>query len=210
MEKKQLEGKRVFWSNKWDKLWLLIIPVGLLIETLTNSYKYDLFCFWVIIIGTSTFTFYVLYHMFHPKFAWVDTTTTDGKEIQTKTTELIFSDLGAFTYKENGFDFTEQAQVYSILWADIESIFGYKRDLFTIDELNLDIYAKNNFRLHLTEETPGWYQFIEKIKQAFPTIDKEFEATLMFPPFATNMTLIYDAKSRTLEDAMKEKYSTQH
>jgi hypothetical protein len=79
--------------------------------------------------------------------------------------------------------------------ADIQSIFGYKRDLITVDELNLDIFDKNNFRLYLTEETPGWYQFIDKIEQAFPTIDNEFEATLMFPPFATNMTLIHDVKS---------------
>jgi hypothetical protein len=207
MKEKQLEGKRVFWSNKWDKLWLLIIPAGLLIETLTKPNKYNLFWFLVIIFGASTFIVYVLYHMFHPRFVWVDTTTTEGKEIQEKARELIFSDFGAFTYNATGFAFTEKGQKHSFLWADIESIFGYKRDLNTCDELNLDVFAINNFRLHLTEETPGWYQFIEKIKLAFPTIDKDFEAALMFPPFATNMTLVYDSKGRTLEDAMKQYYS---
>ena len=207
MDEKQLEGKRVFWSNKWDKLWLLIIPVGLLIETLANPNKYNLFWFWVIIIGTSTFTFYVLYHMFHPKFVWVDTNTNKGKKIQAKATELILSDIGVFTYNDKGFDFTEKGQTHSFLWTDIQSIFGYKRDLYAVDELNLDVFAVNNIRLHLTEEIPGWYQFLDKIKQVFPTIDKEFDVSLMFPPFATNMSLVYDSKGRTLEDAMKQYYS---
>jgi hypothetical protein len=207
MDEKQLEGKRVYWSSKWDKLWLLIIPVGFLIEALTNPNHYNLFWFWVIIICALSFTIFILYHMFHPKFVWVDTMTTEGKKIQAKATELIFSDFGIFTYYDNGFEFTEKGQTHSFLWADIQSIFAYKRDLYTVDELNLDIFAVNNFRLHLSEEIPGWYQFLDKIKQNFPTIDKEFEAALMFPPFATNMTLVYDSNGRTLEDAMKQYYS---
>lgn len=207
MDEKELEGKRVLWTNKWDKLWLLIIPVILLIETLSNPNKYNLFWFWVIIIGTSTFTGYVLYHMFHPKFVWVDPTTTEGKKIQAKADELSFSDFGVFSYHDNGFDFIEKGQTHSFLWADIESIFGYKRDLYNVDELNLDVFAKNNFRLHLTENVPGWYQFIDKIKQAFPTIDKDFEAILMFPPFETNLTLVYDFKGRTLDEAMNQYYA---
>jgi len=206
MDERRLEGKRVFWSNKWDKLWLLIFPVMYFVDALTSPNKYNQFWFWIIVIGSSTFICYVLYHMFHPKFVWVDTTTIEGKKIQAKATELIFSDFGVFTYNDNGFDFTEKGQTYSFLWADIQSIFGYKRDLYTVDELNLDVFAANNFRLHLTEEIPGWYQFIDKIKQTFPTIDKEFEVSLMFPPFATNMTLVYDSKGRTLEDSMKQYY----
>jgi hypothetical protein len=114
--------------------------------------------------------------------------------------------IGSITYNSNGFDFIEKEQPHSILWADIESIFGYKLDLITVDELNLDVFAKNNFKLNLTEETPGWHQFINQLKQVFPTIDKEFEAALMFPPFETNMMLVYDAKGRTLEDSMKQYY----
>lgn len=207
MDEKQLEGKRIFWSNKWDKLWLLIIPVGILSETLVKPYKYNQFCFWSIVIVTSTFTLYVLYHMFHPKFVWVDTTTKDGKKIQEKITALVFSDLGIFTYTDTGFNFIDKEQTHSFRWVDIQSILGYKRDLYVVDELNLDIFFSNNFRLHLTEEISGWYQFIDRIKQALPTVDKDFEAILMFPPFKTNMTLIYDSQCRTLDEVMEEHYS---
>jgi hypothetical protein len=144
--------------------------------------------------------------MFHPKFVWVDTTTTAGKTIQAKARELILADFGEFTYSDNGFVFTDKGVTYSFLWLEIQTIFAYKRDLYTEDELNLDVILVNNFRLHLTENIPGWYQFIDRIKLVFPTIDKDFDVKLMFPPFATNLTLVYDSKGRKLEETMKEYY----
>jgi hypothetical protein len=144
--------------------------------------------------------------MFHPKYVWVDTTTAEGKKIQLKASEKFLADFGVFTYSESGFVFTEKGATHSLHWVDIRAIFAYKRDLYTVDELNLDVIFANNIRLHLTEDIPGWYQFIDRIKQIFPTIDKDFDVKLMFPPFATNMTLVYDSKGRMLEDAMKEYY----
>lgn len=205
MDTKHLEGKRVFWSNKWDKIWLLIIPTILLIDIFTPG-KYSTFWFWTILICAGAFNIYVLYHMFHPKFAWVDPTTTQGKKIQEKAFELLCNDTGNFQYSPDGFEFTINNQKQTVNWADIESIFAYKRDLYTVDELDLDIFTNNGFKLHLTEECPGWYQFILKLKEIFPSIDKEFDVKLMFPPFDTNLTLVYDSKGRTL-DEVKGDYS---
>jgi hypothetical protein len=206
MEEKQLEGKRVFWSNKWDKLWLLVLPIGLFVDALSRSNRYSQFWFWVIIVATPISICYVLYHIFHPKFVWVDTTTTEGRTIQARARELILADFGEFTYSDSGFVFTDKGVTYSFLWLEIQTIFAYKRDLYTEDELNLDVILVNNFRLHLTENIPGWYQFIDRIKLVFPTIDKDFDVKLMFPPFATNLTLVYDSKGRKLEETMKEYY----
>lgn len=105
-----------------------------------------------------------------------------------------------FQFLSDGFDFIDNDNKHSILWADIESIFAYKRDLYTVDELDIDVFTKDGYRLHLIEEQPGWYQFILKIKEVFPGVDKEFDAKLMFPPFKTNLTLVYDSGGRTLEE----------
>ncbi len=199
MNTKRLEGKTVFWSNKWDKLWLLIIPILSLVDIFISD-KYSTFWFWIILIAASGLVIYVLYHMFHPKFAWVDPTTKEGKKIQEQAFELRYNDRGCFEYSAQGFDFTHGDNKDSISWADIESIFAYKRDLFTFDELDIDIFTKSGYKLHLTEELPGWFQFIEILKNVFPTIDKEFDGKLMFPPFETNLTLVYDSFGRTLDE----------
>lgn len=205
MDTKQLESKRVFWSSKWDKLWLLIIPTIFLIDIFTSD-KYSTFWFWTILMIATGVDIYVLYHMFHPKFAWVDTTTSDGKKIQEKAFELCYNDMGEFQYSTVGFDFIHKGDKYSILWTHIESIFAYKRDLYTVDELDIDIFTKDGHRLHLTEEHPGWYQFVIKLKEIFPSIDKDFDVKLMFPAFETNLTLVYDSQGRTLEEVKNSFY----
>lgn len=207
MDTKHLEGKRVFWSNKWDKLWLLVIPVCLLIDLFLKD-RYSSITFWVLLIFSSLFIVYVLYHMFHPKFTWVDPSTKEGREIQQKAMELTMEDFGNFEYTGEGFTLKVGGETTFTAWKDIEAVFAYKRDLYTIDELNLDVFTMNNYRLHLTEEMPGWYQFIAKLKEAFPVIGKDFDVHLMFPAFATNMTLVYDSKGRTLEEALTQYYKT--
>ncbi len=71
MNKHKFEGKRVFWSNKWDKIWLLIIPVIFLIDIFTSD-RYSTFWFRFILVIASAFVIYVLYHMFNPRFVWID------------------------------------------------------------------------------------------------------------------------------------------
>jgi len=146
MDTKQLEGKRVFWSNKWDKLWLLVIPIIFLID-IFSSKRYSPFWFWTILIGATAFVVYVLYHMFHPKFVWVDTKSKDGKLIQEKAFDLRYNDTGVFQYLDTGFNFADRDKTIFVAWTDIEAIFAFKRDLITFDELNIEIFLKNNIRI---------------------------------------------------------------
>lgn len=201
MTEEKEQHKKIFWTNKWDKLWLLIIPAGLLFDALTRPNRYNYFWFWVIVICVTGFIGYILYHMFNPKFAWVDPTTTAGKKVKAEVDEQTF---GVFVYTDDGFDFIVKGTIQSFRWAEIKSIFVYKRDLMTVDQLNLEALTTNNTKLHVTEDSSGWFEFIERIKQVFPTIDKEFEIALMFPAFETNLMLIYDQEGRKLEEAIKD------
>ncbi len=205
MDTKQLNGKRVFWSNKWGKLWLLTIPAILIVDIFASN-RYSSFWFWTFLVAATVFIIYVLYHMFHPKFFWVDTKSNEGKIIQQKAFDLRYNDTGAFQYVDTGFNFMDKDQVIFIAWTDIETIFAFKRDLMTVDELSIEVFLKNNMRIRLTEEIDGWYQFIIKIKEVFPGVDKEFDTKLIFPPFETNLTLIYNSTNKTQSELLNKYY----
>lgn len=205
MDTKKLEGKRVFRSNKWDKLWLLIIPVCFLIDIFIRDI-YSVFWFWTILIGAGGFVIYVLYHLFHPRFVWVDPKTDEGKLVQQKAFELRYDDTGVFEYLDTGFNFTDKGKTIFVAWTDIEAIFAFKQDLFTVDELNIELFLKNNTRLRFTEEVDGWFQFIVKIKEVFPVIDKEFDVKLVFPAFETNLTLVYNSTGMSQAELISKYY----
>lgn len=205
MDTKHLDGKRVFWSNKWDKLWLLIIPAIFLVDLFTTD-RYSIFGFWIILIGAMTFISYVLYHMFHPKFKWVDTKSNNGKLLQQKAFDLRYNDTGVFQYVDKGFNFSDKDKTIFVAWTDIESIFAFKTYLMTFDELNIEVFLKDDMRIRLTEETDGWFQFIIKIKEVFPTIDKEFDTNVIFAAFETNLTLVYNSTGKSQSELIAKYY----
>jgi hypothetical protein len=117
-------------------------------------------------------------------------------------------DIGDFEYTDVGFSFiNKEKKIVSWHWADIESIFAYKNDLFTVDQLCLDIFNKSDGYVTLTEDVPGWAYFIEKLKAIFPGIDKEFDWKIVLPPFATNLTLVYDRYNRDQKEVERICYS---
>lgn len=75
-----------------------------------------------------------------------------------------------------------------------------------VDELDMDIFLKGNKKIWLTEEMDGWYQFVIKIKEVFPAIDKEFDGNLIFPAFETNLTLVYNATDKTQSELINQYY----
>ncbi len=101
-----------------------------------------------------------------------------------------YDDLGIFTYDDEGFTIKLKESFERILWNEIEKLVAYKMDLGTIDEICLDV-VYGEYQITITEETPGWYQFVEKTKEIFPFIAKNWDSTIVYPAFATNLTIIY-------------------
>lgn len=113
--------------------------------------------------------------------------------------DIKFNDLGKFTYEDDGFIFQFKTEQQKIKWADIERLIAYKQDLLTTDEICLDI-VYNNWQTTITEETPGWYQFVEKIKLIFPNIPKNWDSEIVHPAFATNLTILYQRADRKMPE----------
>ena len=100
------------------------------------------------------------------------------------------NELGIFSYEANGFTYIVNDAVTRVKWMEIQSITAYKADLFTTDEIRLDIFH-NDLKLTITEETPGWEKFVLKTKSIFPSIPVDWDSKIVQPPFETNQIQLY-------------------
>lgn len=109
-----------------------------------------------------------------------------------------------FTFSEQGFSYILNNNMQKINWLDVELITSYKLDLFTTDEICVDIIFKEG-KLTFPESSPGWYQLFTKLKEQFPSISKNFPSQIMQPPFATNYTVLFERDAReVIEDSTFE------
>jgi hypothetical protein len=112
-------------------------------------------------------------------------------QVAKKSFNELYNELGAFEYNGRGFilhygDFEKKVE-----WDNITQLNVYKVDLMTTDRIDMEIVCGGS-RFSIHEEIPGWYQFIIKTKEVFPTIPKEWDVDIMFPAFATNYRTIYE------------------
>ncbi|MFT3934881.1 MAG: hypothetical protein QM726_14750 [Chitinophagaceae bacterium] len=108
-----------------------------------------------------------------------------------KSFDKQYYELGAFTYYDDGFTISYEDFTKKVQWSDITQLNVYKTDLFTIDRIDMEI-AYDDKCFTISEDLPGWYQFVLKTKEIFPEIPKDWDLTIMHPAFATNYTTIYD------------------
>ncbi len=100
------------------------------------------------------------------------------------------ADLGAFQYTNDGFIYTRGDFTKTLKWLDITEINVYKKDLMTIDEIRMEV-AYGDKCFEISEEVPGWYQFVIRTKEIFPSIPKNWDFEIIQPSFATNSKTIY-------------------
>jgi len=107
-----------------------------------------------------------------------------------KTFEEQQIDLGAFQYTGEGFTYTRGDFFKTLKWTDITQLNVFKKDLMTIDEICMEI-VYGDYVIEISEEIPGWYQFVKRTKEVFPTIPKAWDFDLINPAFARNYSTIY-------------------
>ncbi len=120
-----------------------------------------------------------------------------SEEVKKQNLDIKFNDLGIFSYNALGFDIDLKDGFHSIKWTEIERLQAYKVDLLTTDEICIEITFDNKTIL-VTEETKGWYQFIDKIKSELPFVNNNWEALVLETPFEYNLTTIYERADRKM------------
>jgi hypothetical protein len=77
-----------------------------------------------------------------------------------------------------------------IAWSEITQMNAYKKDFMTWDRVELEIVYGDR-ALTINEDVEGWKDFLIKVTEIFPTIPKDWDTTIIHPPFETNFTTIY-------------------
>ncbi len=83
----------------------------------------------------------------------------------------------------------------SVDWTEVEFIYTYKVDCYTIDMIWLAFGVAGRHEIHIREETGGFESLMSAMNRAFPNIDQEWYVKVMQPPFAENLTLLYRRQS---------------
>ncbi len=100
------------------------------------------------------------------------------------------NDPGIFEFTDNGFSFNINRITSKKKWNEIKEINIYKKDLMTTDLICMDIIFKEIF-ITFSEDTPGWYVLVKKLKEVFNVIPNDWDNELILPPFGTNFKTIY-------------------
>lgn len=127
-------------------------------------------------------------------------TEKDFEKLQNEIQEMR-NDTGIFTYTDNGFTVKINDQNHTIAWTDIQALFGYWVDLVTFEEIRMDVFCDNGITYTISELTAGWFIFLEKIEEQFPTVKQNWDHEIVLPDSQPNMTLVYEKHNKTIDEA---------
>lgn len=101
------------------------------------------------------------------------------------------NDPGAFFYEEDGFFYTFMTETRKFEWVSIERIAAYKMDLWSGDQVCLELTTDDNVTT-FSEETDGWFVFLEKLRERFPGVPADLGDVIEQPPFDTNLRVLWE------------------
>jgi hypothetical protein len=197
-------NRRLIWESKIKQIWLILISFLFVAAAIWTKEKYSFFMFWGTMVFFGGSGLFFLVRLLNPQNLFVTHDTALGKEILADQFKQQQEDLGFFSYDDTGFSLTEHKGVTYYNWTDIETVFGYKVDNYTTDEICLDIFTYSKHCLTLTESTPGWYQFNDRLTKYIPSISSNWDREIAVPAFETKLTLLFDKKGRSLNEVQAE------
>jgi hypothetical protein len=83
-------------------------------------------------------------------------------------------------------------------WDEISGAIAYKRDCYAYDQIRIELMTGNGSVL-ATEGMEGWLSLLETLPAYLPEMPPKSEwwAKVAFPPFATNMTMLFSRRTAT-------------
>lgn len=84
-------------------------------------------------------------------------------------------------------------------WSEVLRVVSFKRDLFTVDLICLQLTFMELESVEVDEDMGGWQEFVEALPGSLPGARpfSEWFKDVAFPAFATNETIVYDRNSGT-------------
>lgn len=107
-----------------------------------------------------------------------------------KTNEKLNKVPKTIQCNKEGFTVTYKEFSKKLTWTEITKINVFKTDLLTTDRIDMEIeYGDKS--ITISEELPGWQDFLLKIKEIYPSISKDWDTEIVQPPFGLNYKTIY-------------------
>ncbi len=98
---------------------------------------------------------------------------------------------------EDGFlAFWGDGRTEELKWSEVKRVFTYKVDCFTYDMIWLAFErGGRDEALHVREEAEGFQDLMSAMGKALPQVDPEWYFNIMQPPFAENLTVLFERKA---------------
>ncbi|MEM1409052.1 MAG: hypothetical protein AAGG59_19865 [Bacteroidota bacterium] len=162
---------------------------------------------WVgaIFFGTGSILFTI--KLIYPNFKYFNTDAIGNnyKPLTEEEFQEKYSDDGIFTFTFEGFTVELENEKLTVNWNEVESLIGYKIDLYTSDQICLDIFLVDK-HFTISEETLGWYKFQEHLKNDLNIENPDWWIDIATPAFEPNYTTVFDHKNRTIQELLKKRY----
>jgi len=189
----KIREKNIIIGYKIGDLIAGIIALGFVIISLVAMDKSSS-SFWITFIFFGATAAILLWQFINPKNKFVGKNSEEANRIRANEFKHLYNTKGLFEYDDTGFQFFNNGQLSKVKWESITQMVGFKIDLLTIDEICLHIEIQKSENLEISESTKGWFQFLKKIKEQFPSINKTWEIDIANPAFERNETVIYQKK----------------
>jgi hypothetical protein len=89
---------------------------------------------------------------------------------------------------------------FAVEWNAITKISGYRTDLWTVDEVRIDVELASGDEIFFSEESPGFPALMEEVALRFPTVSGWFERIALVDE-APGTIVLYDAALATAKGA---------
>jgi hypothetical protein len=203
MRNERYKGRKVIWESKTKQVFTILICfiftfIALWIRDTEKTQ------FWVSIVLFGFGGVFMLVRFLNPKNIFVTPKSKIGKEILAERAEFDVYQNGFFEYTENGFKNSVEINNESYKWEEIQTVYGYKVDLLTYDEVCIDVYTIDEKKFTITESTGGWFQFISRLSENIKSIEIDWYVKIANPAFEKNLTLLYDKQNRNIEQIRTE------
>jgi len=82
----------------------------------------------------------------------------------------------------------------SLQWDDVVLLTAFKRDLYVVDRICLEIELKDGESIEVDEEMKSWDSLVQKLPEYLPGCKRfgEWFGVVAFPAFALNETRIFE------------------
>ncbi len=108
----------------------------------------------------------------------------------TRSFDILYEQSGIFSYGKECFAVLSPAGHKKYRYSDIEVIVAFKVKGRLGDELRVEIIF-SDCAIRISQDAPGWHQFVVKTKEVFPTIPDRWDIEMLIPSFAIDLMVLY-------------------